>query len=141
MILPLVPPVPELCSSATFIESMGLSKANEMLLLGKKIDAETALQWNICSQVVRGTNTEDPFHYDSLANNMAREVDERLLKLPLGDRTGQVFVSLVRGQRQARMQRICRTELVKLDERFNDGEVLEATMQLNMFNKNTQSRL
>lgn len=120
---------------------MGLSKANELLLLGKKIDADTAHQWNICSQVVRGTNTTEPFDDNSLAKRMAREVDERLLQLPLGDRTGEMFVRLVRGQRQARMQRVCRTELVKLDERFNGGEVLEATMQLGMFNKSKQSRL
>lgn len=112
---------------------MGLSKANEMLLLGKKVDAETAVKWNISSQVVSGTNTEDPFHHNSLANHMAREVDERLLKLPLGERTGQVFVSLVRGQRQERMYRTCRRELVRLDERFNNGEVLEASMQLDIF--------
>jgi peroxisomal 3,2-trans-enoyl-CoA isomerase len=133
--------VPELCSSATFIESMGLSKANELLLLGKKIDAKTALDWNICSQVVHGTNTEEPFHDNSLANYMAREVDERLLELPMGDRTGQLFVNLIRGQRQARMERVCRAELVQLDERFNEGEVLEASMQLGMFNKKERSKL
>ena len=38
-------------SSKSRIESMGLSKANELLLLRKKIDAETALAWNTCSQV------------------------------------------------------------------------------------------
>ena len=112
---------------------MGLSKANEMLLLGKKIDADTAVNWNICSQVVSGTNTEDPFHHGSLANHMARELDEQLLKLPLGDRTGQVFVRLIRGQRRARMYQTCRMELVNLDERFNSGEVLEASMQLDIF--------
>lgn len=133
--------VPELCSSATFVESMGLSKANEMLLLGKKIDAGTALAWNICSQIVPGVNTEEPFHHDSLANYMAREVDERLLKLPMGDRTGQLFVSFIRGQRQARMQRVCRKELVELDARFNRGEVLEALMQLSMSHEKQSSRL
>ena len=112
---------------------MGLSKANEMLLLGKKVDAETALKWNICSQVLRDTNVEEPFNHHSLANHMARELDERLLKLPLGERTGQVFVSLIRGQRQERMYRTCRRELVHLDERFNNGEVLEASMQLDIF--------
>ena len=120
---------------------MGLSKANEMLLLGKKIDAETALAWNICSQVVPAVNTEDPFHNNSLANYMARELDERLLKLPMGGRTGHLFVSLIRGQRQARMQRVCRKELVQLDERFNRGDVLEASMQLSMFSEKPTSKL
>lgn len=125
--------VPELCSSTTLIETMGLSKANELLLLGKKIDAKTSVQWNICSQLLTGCDQSgDPFHFNSLASKVAEEIDERLLSLPRGNRTAEVFVSLVRGRRQARLQQICREELRVLDQRFNDGETLEAVMQLNI---------
>lgn len=112
-----------------------------MLLLGKQIDAQTAVQWNICSRSIRGTNTQDPFHSNSLATHMANEIYERLLNLPFGNETVKVFVKLIRGQRQARMQHVCREELVKFDERFNSGKVLEAAMQLNLVKRNQQSRL
>eukprot|EP00541_Cyclophora_tenuis_P006338 CAMPEP_0116573678 /NCGR_PEP_ID=MMETSP0397-20121206/18930_1 /TAXON_ID=216820 /ORGANISM="Cyclophora tenuis, Strain ECT3854" /LENGTH=243 /DNA_ID=CAMNT_0004102275 /DNA_START=23 /DNA_END=751 /DNA_ORIENTATION=+ len=86
--------VPELCSSATFIETIGLSKANELLLLGKKIDAKTALDWNICSQIVGGCDQSgNPFHENSLASVACQQLDRHLLSLPLGGKTSQVSES------------------------------------------------
>jgi Delta3-Delta2-enoyl-CoA isomerase len=124
--------VPELCSSVTFAECMGLSKANEMLLLGRKIDAETAVHWHIASRVVEDCDATDPFHSNSLAMLLAREIDTKLLQLPRGHQTAQVFCHLIRGPRMARLQQVCREELVKLDERMNSGECLEASRQLNI---------
>ncbi|GKY95816.1 dodecenoyl-CoA isomerase [Mayamaea pseudoterrestris] len=123
--------VPELCSSVTFIESMGLSKANELLLLGRKIDAQTAVNWNICSRmIVDDDQSGDPFARRSLANMMADELDKKLFSLPLGDKTSEYFCELIRGQRRRRMEQVCRLELEKLDERFDSGQVQEAASQL-----------
>jgi peroxisomal 3,2-trans-enoyl-CoA isomerase len=121
--------VPELCSSVTFIESMGLSKANELLLLGRKIGAQTALSWNICSRVVEN-NVDDPFAGDSLASLVVGELDKRLFSLPLGDRTSEYFCSFIKGQRRRRMESVCRLELEKLDERFDSGQVAKAASEL-----------
>lgn len=83
--------VPEFCSSTTFVETMGLAKANALLLLGEKIDADTALQWNLCSRVVKGCDASgDPFHSSSLGSYMSNEIDERLLSLPRGHQTALV---------------------------------------------------
>jgi len=132
--------VPELCSSRTFVDSMGLSKANELLLLGKRIDAQTSLAWNIASRVVDVTKgdsssniaaaTTDPFHPNSLASRMVNDIDRKLLQLPCGERTSQYFVSLMRGSRRQEMERVCREELIKLDERFNTGQVKIAAQQV-----------
>jgi Delta3-Delta2-enoyl-CoA isomerase len=124
--------VPELCSSQTFIESHGLSKANELLLLGKKIDARTALDWNICSKVVSisAEGTADPFSSESLASRMCIEIDKKLLSLPLGDRTAEYFVSFIKGGRRDRMEQLCLAELNKLDERFDTGQVQEAARHI-----------
>jgi peroxisomal 3,2-trans-enoyl-CoA isomerase len=119
--------VPELCSSATFIESHGLSKANELLLLGRKIDARTAMDWNICSKVVNTEEVNDPFHSNSLASKMCTEIDKKLLSLPLGERTAEYFVSFIKGARRERMEKICFAKLNKLDERFDSGQVQEAS--------------
>ena len=70
---------------------MGLSKANELLLLGRKIDAETAVSWNICSEIIpRCDRGGDPFHPTSLASRVAQRLDECLLALPLGNKTAKV---------------------------------------------------
>jgi enoyl-CoA hydratase/carnithine racemase len=122
--------VPELCSSVTLQNTMGLAKANELLLLGKKIDAETAVKWNISSRVVPCNQEGDPFHPQSLASLMADELNQRLLSLPLGERTAQYFVQLIRGSRRAHLQQVCRNELVKLDERFDTGQVAQAAKAL-----------
>jgi Delta3-Delta2-enoyl-CoA isomerase len=124
--------VPELCSSQTFTSSHGLSKANELLLLGKKIDAQTSVDWNICSQKVNVTNEgmADPFHAESLASRMCIEIDRKLLSLPLGERTAGYFVSFVKGARRDQMERICLAELDKLDERFDSGQVQQAARHM-----------
>jgi len=123
--------VPELCSSHTFMESMGLSKANELLMLGKKIDAATALNWNMCSQIVQNADSSgDPFHPQSLASEMCKELDRRLLSLPNGEKTAQYFSTMIKGARRKRMEQVCREELLKLDERFDTGQVQEAAKKL-----------
>lgn len=132
--------VPELCSSATFIESHGLSKANELLLLGKKIDARTALDWNICSKVVNTEVGADPFHINSLASNMCTEIDKKLLSLPLGERTASYFVSFIKGTRRERMEQICFAELNKLDERFDSGQVHEASRYVKIGSSSKHSK-
>ena len=124
--------VPELCSSDAFPARMGLAKANELLLLAKKIDAQTAVQWNICSRIVPQADvlSGDPFHSKSLATLMALEIDQSLLTLSGAARTVQLYVGMVRGADRLRLQSICREELKKLDERFDNGEVAEAATQL-----------
>jgi enoyl-CoA hydratase/carnithine racemase len=125
--------VPELCSSFTFTETMGLSKANELLLLGEKIDAKKAVEWNICSKVVSDCDMSgDPFHPQSLASLLCNTIDERLLSLPHGPKTADYFVSLVRGKRRRRLEQVCREELVKLDERFAANHVQEAAFKLQL---------
>ena len=84
--------VPELCSSVTFMERCGMSKANELLLLGSKIDARTAEKWNLCSYVVDDSEDfiDDPFHAQNIASKVCRMIAEKLLSLPLADDTARV---------------------------------------------------
>jgi enoyl-CoA hydratase/carnithine racemase len=120
--------VPEFCSSVTFPRTMGLAKANELLLLGKEIDAQTAVEWNICSRVVKvndGEGATNPFHPNSLASLMADEVESKLLALPKGVQTSEYFVSLIRHGREG-LREVCLKELALLDERTDAGDVGEA---------------
>jgi enoyl-CoA hydratase/carnithine racemase len=130
--------VPELCSSVVLRENMGLSKANELLLLGRKIDAQTAYEWNLCSRLVEtaadtATDLDNPFHPNSLASRMAAEIQERLLSLPMSGQTVEYFCQLVKGGRRREiLQQVCRNELSKLDERFHVGHVHAAARQLSI---------
>ena len=130
--------VPELCSSTTFIETHGLSKANELLLLGRRIDAATALQWNICSRVV-GSSHPDPFDENSLGSRMCHEIDRELLSLPLGDQTAAYFVQFIKGARSERLRDLCLRELAGLDERFDTGQVGEAARHLQIGSSSSSS--
>ena len=132
--------VPELCSSVTMVETMGISKANELLLLGRKIDATTALNWNIVSRVVDiadyTTATTIQQQEQPLAMIMAHDITSNLLSLVHSDGTIAVFCQLIRGKsRMERLQRICEEELIELDKRMMAGECLEAAMQLHLGKK------
>ena len=133
--------VPEFCSSVSLIESMGVAKANELLLLGKKIDAHTAERYNICSRVImkkdlNPTNTTEeesnnnPFHERSIGIYMCREILHSLLDLPHGHETSMIFVRLIRSRRRERLEKVCNEELCILDERFKRGDVLSAALEL-----------
>ncbi len=126
-------------------QTMGLSKANEMLLLGKKIDATTALSWNIVSQIINVPNKEEEAQHRQnddnnagiiphVAQQICEQLDQQLLSLPLGSTTAQIFVSLLRGgshqQRRDALIHTCQEELRQLDLRFRKGHVLQAASQL-----------
>eukprot|EP00814_Leptocylindrus_danicus_P004306 CAMPEP_0116012054 /NCGR_PEP_ID=MMETSP0321-20121206/4910_1 /TAXON_ID=163516 /ORGANISM="Leptocylindrus danicus var. danicus, Strain B650" /LENGTH=278 /DNA_ID=CAMNT_0003481355 /DNA_START=51 /DNA_END=887 /DNA_ORIENTATION=+ len=126
--------VPEFCSSVTFVERMGLPKANEMLLLGQKIDAATIERYNLCSAIINDSEDHhrgDPFHPQSIASIVCNKIEKNLLSLPLASETAGIFISLMRRRRQKYLEGVCKEELVKLDERFDRGDCLEAALKLN----------
>lgn len=133
--------VPEFCSSVTFVESSGLGRANELLLLGKRIDAKRAVNDRIVCDIIPDCDViggdgggGDAFAVDSIGSKVCHDLDERLFQICHGDKTSAIFVSMIRNraERRERMETICREELVELDERLKSGDVLEAAMQLNL---------
>jgi Delta3-Delta2-enoyl-CoA isomerase len=125
--------VPEFCSSVLFPETMGLANANELLLMGRQIDAEQALRYNIVGKIIYDCSSiMDPFSKESIASFTCKEIDKKLLSLCHGDKTSRLFVSMVRGRRQKELEKICRFELNEIDKRIEKGDVLEATMDLMM---------
>ena len=123
--------VPEFCSSVTIAERCGLSKAYELLLLGAKIDANTAERWNLCSSIIdTSENITDPFHSQSLAIKVCNRIEKNLCSLPLFGETSNVFVSLMRRKREAYLKRVCKEELVQLDKRFDSGDCKKAALSL-----------
>lgn len=49
--------------------------------------------------------------------------------------TTQLFIHFLRGKRQKRLREICKEELLKLDERWNRGDCLEAVSKLHWVGK------
>lgn len=125
--------VPEFCSSVTLLQTMGLSNANELLLLAKKIDASKAVQNHLCSEIIKDCDTSgNPFHEQSIASKICIEIDTRLLSFPNSMKTMKIFVSMIRARRRKQFEKLTEEELRELDERINNGDVLEAVMELNI---------
>ena len=84
--------VPEFASSVTFVEAMGLVCANEMLLLGEKIDAEKAVLNKLCIRIIDDCkqDCEDAFCQDSIGWRVCQEIDEKLFSLPNSENTAKV---------------------------------------------------
>jgi len=133
--------VPEFCSSMTFVEAMGMSNANELLLLGKKINAERAVLDRIVSGIVdvnitnsSAKDDSNAFASESIGSKVCQELDERLFQLCHGDKSAGIFVKMIRGRskRRREFEILCREELSQLDKRLRNGEVLEAALNLNL---------
>lgn len=123
--------VPEFCSSVLFPQVMGLAKANELLLMGKQIDAEQAVSYNIVAGIIKDCEwTLDPFSVYSIASFVCKDIDERLLSLCHGEKTSRIFISMVRTRRSQELREVCRKELNAIAERLENGEVLEAAMDV-----------
>jgi peroxisomal 3,2-trans-enoyl-CoA isomerase len=140
--------VPELCSSVTFLSSMGLARTNELLMLGNKIDADTAYSWGICSRIVDVNINDvdrDPFHPTSLATMMATEIENQLLTLPRSKRTIEYFISMVRhGSARSNLRQVCIDELRCLDERRSFGDMdlaIESLQQKMMLEKKNKQNM
>ena len=135
---------PELASSITLTNVMGLSKANEILLLSRRLDAKTMVEWNIASRIVPETDvvSGDPFTDDgnSLALHMARHLENHLLSLPLGNRTAAYFVQAIKSPRRAALHQALREEFAVLDERFNTGQVQVAAQSIEFGRRQKKNR-
>jgi hypothetical protein len=83
--------VPEFCSSLTFVAAMGLPRANELLLMGKKIDAERATSDKLVSGIIKNCSRGgDAFASDSIGVRVSCDIDDYLLSLPHGEKTAKV---------------------------------------------------
>jgi Enoyl-CoA hydratase/carnithine racemase len=83
--------VPEFCSSLTFVTAMGLPRANELLLMGKKIDAERAISDKLVSGIIKDCcRSGDAFAVDSIGRRVSCDIDNCLLSLPHGEKTAKV---------------------------------------------------
>lgn len=128
--------VPEFASSVTFVEAMGLACANEMLLLGEKIDAKRAVDNKLCIRIIDDCqqDCEDAFSEDSIGFRVCQEIDQKLFSLPCSQNTAKIFVEMIRcrSQRREHLTAVCKEELLKLDQRVESGEVLEAVLELSL---------
>jgi peroxisomal 3,2-trans-enoyl-CoA isomerase len=83
--------VPEFSSSQTFVEAMGVARANNLLLMGKKIDADQAFADKLVTEIVRACDQSgNPFAVRSIGYQVSNDLDNQLLSLTHGDKTAKV---------------------------------------------------
>lgn len=121
--------IPEFCGSVLLRATHGMAKANELLLLGTRLNAQQAVEYNFGSRVIANCNP-DPFHPNSLANTLCNALNKKLLSLPLGSRTAHYFSSMVKGRHREYLKQLCTEELNVMDERFKAGDVRVAARQV-----------
>jgi enoyl-CoA hydratase/carnithine racemase len=83
--------VPEFSSSVTFVEAMGVARANNLLLMGKQINANEALSDKLVTEIVRNCiQNGNPFDERSIGYKVCNDLDNQLLSLTHGDKTAKV---------------------------------------------------
>ena len=115
--------VPEYCSSLVFPELMGQARANDMLLLGKRVLAEEALSLGLVSRVL-GATSPSAFLQSVLL------LLSPVVHMANAAKSLQIFKSLMRGSRKQVLHERMLEELDILDERFRQGEPLTAMMDI-----------
>lgn len=105
------------CSSVTFPERMGVSMANEVLLGGRKLSAQEALEYRLVSRVVA--------HQD--LRGEAQAYAATMAKLP--PRALQLSKDLVMQPRRTRLHEVCKVECEVLRQRWLSQEAMDAVMR------------
>ena len=83
--------VPEFSSSITFVENMGVMRANQMLCMGEKINANQALECKLLTGIMEGCDKSgDPFVDESIGVKVCKKINDQLLSLPHGGKTARV---------------------------------------------------
>ncbi|KAG5189374.1 ClpP/crotonase-like domain-containing protein [Tribonema minus] len=123
--------VPELCSSVTFPELMGYSKATEMLVLGQKLSAKEALQAKLVSRI---------YPSEGFLEQVESSLVQSLLSLPFGQQSALHYKQTMLAARLPRMEAALATEFVELDKRLRSGAPQAALRALGAPG-GTQSRL
>lgn len=123
--------VPEFSSSQTFVEAMGVARANNLLLMGKQIDASQAVSDKLVTEIVKNCDQSgNPFTLQSIGYQVCNDLDNQLLSLTHGDRTAKEFVSLIRGKRREQMKKVCVEEWLSFEKRIRRGDVNDAVVSL-----------
>jgi len=123
--------VPEFSSSVLFVEAMGLARANNLLLMGKQINANEAVSDRLVTEIVRNCDQSgDCFDEQSIGYKVCNDLDNQLLSLAHADKTAKEFVSLVRGKRREHLKRVCVEEWLSFEKRIRRGDVNDAVVSL-----------
>lgn len=108
------------CSSFTFPQILGQSKACELLILNHKMSAQEAYQFGFVANVYKN---------ESEIWEKLKEIDD----LPLGSIVANK--RLIRGQMIKKLDEVNNQELVELEKRFETEEAMEAMVRFQMRKK------
>lgn len=107
---------PEACSSVTFPAIFGQSRANEMLLFGRKISAAESKEWGLVSEV---------FEASTFKAEVAKRVQSGAALFPNSLRLSK---QLIRGHTVEQLRAVNKTELDLIKERWVSDECMQAIM-------------
>ncbi|CAN0061535.1 unnamed protein product [Ectocarpus sp. 6 AP-2014] len=120
--------VPEFCSSLTFPETLGLARANDMLIMGRKLSAQEALSSGLVSTVVTA-DTEKDFLMQA-SGPVKHSVRQKVVETCFATESVRTFKRMVWRNRRPRMLRVFAEECGELDKRMQAGHPKAALKHL-----------
>ncbi|CAM9301813.1 unnamed protein product [Ectocarpus fasciculatus] len=120
--------VPEFCSSLTFPETLGLARANDMLVMGRKLSAQEALSSGMVSTVVTA-DTEKDFLIQA-SGPVKHSVRRKVVDSCFAAESVRTFKRMMWRDRRPRMIRVFAEECGELDKRMQAGHPKAALKHL-----------
>lgn len=111
--------VPEFASTLTLPQCLGTAMANDMLMTGRKLSAEEALQAGLVSRISPPGG----------AAEVALQLAQAMARQPLAAKSCRIFREMMRKHHRAALHSAVTWELQQLDERLANGDAAEAVMQ------------
>jgi peroxisomal 3,2-trans-enoyl-CoA isomerase len=117
---------PEFAASLVLPAVAGVQRANELLVLGRRIGSERAMDFGFVTTILdvpAGSEFMKACH---------EVIVKEILALPHGGETARIFATMIRLQRNAslKLKEKCREELAVIQRRVEKGDVMDAAMKL-----------
>lgn len=111
---------PEYASSVVLPDIVGIYKANEMLLLGKRVSAEEALQFRLVAQIFDSRSNEE------FLETICKSVLESISQIAVPEKGIPLFKQLIKSPRRALVEDAMKREFAAIRERAFRGEPQQA---------------
>lgn len=123
---------PEYASSVMLPDIVGISKANEMLILGKRISAEEALQFRLVAQILDSRSNEE------FLEAICKSTLDSIAQIAVPEKGIPLFKQLIKSPRLASIDNAMKKEFAAIRERAFRGEPQQAFQNRGQRNKESK---
>ncbi|GJQ09384.1 hypothetical protein GpartN1_g1175.t1 [Galdieria partita] len=125
---------PEYASSVMLPDIVGIYKANEMLILGKRVSAEEALQFHLVAQIFDSRSNEE------FLEAICKNVLESIAQIAVPEKGIPLFKQLIKSPKLASIENAMKREFAAIRERAFRGEPQQAFQRREQRSKPSKER-